>query len=87
MTIPISVSADFEARVILVRYRHVAEGARVQYDDPIAPGATAGIDADGRVVAIELLNTDAPTLAAASGYAHGHQLAFPLHLSHLLEAA
>ena len=87
MTIPISVSADFEARVILVRYRRLAEGTRVQYDQPIAPGASAGIDADGRAVAIELLNTDAPTLEAASGYAHVRKLAFPLHLAQLLEAA
>jgi hypothetical protein len=87
MTIPISVSADFEARVILVRYRNVPKGFRIDHDDSIAPGATAGIDSDGRVVAIELLNTEDQTLEAASAYAHSRQQAFPLHLSHLLEAA
>ena len=73
--------------VILVRYRNVPKGSRVDHDDLIAPGATAVVDSDGTVVAIELLNTDDQTLEAASAYAHSRQLAFPLHLSHLLEAA
>jgi uncharacterized protein YfaQ (DUF2300 family) len=87
MTAPISVSADFEAGVILVRYRRLPQGVRIDHDEQIAPGATAGIDADHNVVSIELLSTSQSTLDAAAKYAHARSLAFPLDLSHLLEAA
>jgi hypothetical protein len=87
MTTPISVTADLEAGVVLVRYRRLSKGAHIHHDELIVGGATAGIDAEGNVVSIELLNLAAPTLAAAADYAHGHGLAFPLDLSHLLEAA
>lgn len=87
MTTPISVSADFEAGVVLVRYRRMPQGEYVQRDERIVAGATAGIDSDGNVVAIELLSVAPVTLAAATEYAHARGLAFPLALSHLLDAA
>ena len=87
MTNPVAISADLEAAVILVRYRYLPDGTRIDHDDRIAPGATAGVDANGNVVAIELLSVDEGTLAAAADYAHARQLAFPLALSHLLDAA
>ncbi len=87
MTPPIQISADFESRLILVRYRRLSPGTRVEHDDQVAPGATAGVDADGNVVAIELLSVEPATLAAAQRYAHEHGLAFPRDLSRLLEAA
>ena len=84
---PISISADLEAGVVLVRYRRLPEGTYIAHDAQIAPGATAGIDRDGNIEAIELLNVDRATLRAAAEYAHEHELAFPRDLSHLLEAA
>jgi len=87
MRIPIAISADLEAGVVLVRYRRLAEGASIAHDAQIAPGATAGLDEDGDIEAIELLNVEAATLAAAADYAHRHELAFPRDLSRLLEAA
>lgn len=87
MTAPIYISADLEARVVLVRYRRLPDGALVKEDYRIAPGASAGIDAHGDVVAIELLSVDDATLAAAAAYAHQRELAFPRDLSRVLEAA
>jgi hypothetical protein len=84
---PISISADLEAGVVLVRYRRLPEGSYIVHDVQIASGATAGIDTDGNIEAIELLNLNTVTLSAAADYAHTHQLAFPTNLSHLLEAA
>ncbi len=87
MITPILVSADFEAGVILVRYRRLPQGERIEHDEPIVAGATAGIDSDGNIVTIELLSVAPVTLDAATEYAHARGLAFPLALSHLLDAA
>jgi hypothetical protein len=87
MTNPVAISADLEAGAILVRYRHLPDGTRIDHDDRIALGATAGVDSNGKVVSIELLSVEDETLAAAADYAHTRQLAFPLALSHLLDAA
>lgn len=87
MTNPVAISADLEAGVILVRYRNLPAGARIDRDDQIAPAATAGVDENGKVVTIELLSVDDSTLTAAADYAHMRGLAFPLALSRLLDAA
>ncbi len=84
---PIYISADLEAGVVLVRYRRLADADLIKEDHRIAPGATAGIDSHGDVVAIELLDVDSATLAAAAAYAHQRDLAFPRDLSRLLDAA
>jgi hypothetical protein len=87
MIAPIYISADLEAGVVLVRYRRLTDGTLIAEDHRIAPGATAGIDSQGDIVAIELLDVNEATLAAAAAYAHQRNLAFPRDLSRLLDAA
>jgi hypothetical protein len=87
MFAPVEIHADLEANAYEITYRHLSEGERVDRDERIAPSGSAGIDARGNVIAIELLDLEPATIAAAREYAQAHGLAFPRDLAGVLAAA
>ncbi|MEA2664133.1 MAG: hypothetical protein QOI11_1077 [Candidatus Eremiobacteraeota bacterium] len=87
MIAPVEIHADLEANAYEITYRHLAEGERIDHDERIAVSGSAGIDSTGNVVAIELLDLEPATIAAAREYARSHGLAFPRDLAGLSVAA
>ncbi len=87
MLTPITIHADFGAGAYEITYRRLPRGKFIDHDERIAPGVTAGIGPRGRVIGIELLNLEAPTLTAAREYATSHGLGFPQNLPGLLGAS
>ncbi len=87
MIVPVEIHADLEANAYEITYRHLAADERIDRDERIAAGGSAGLDASGNVVAIELLDLDPATIAAARDYARSHGLAFPRDLAGLSVAA
>jgi hypothetical protein len=83
LTVPVEIHADLKANAYEITYRHLALGERIDHDERIAASGSAGIDSTGNVVAIELLDLEPATIAAAREYAHSRGLAFPRNLTGL----
>lgn len=82
---PINVKVDLEANAGYVQYSSgsVARTVDVWDDGQVA----ADVDADGKVLGIEVLAFDEETLSRARSYAHERGLAFPAHLEGVLAEA
>jgi uncharacterized protein YuzE len=78
MTRPLGVEIDFEAKAGYVTYSEskVAETVDVWEEGTVA----ADLDADGKIIGIEVLGLDAEALSQARAYAEDHDLLFPSHL-------
>lgn len=87
MIAPVEIHADLEANAYEITYRHLGEGERVDRDERIVAGGSAGIDSQGNVVAFELLDLEPATIDAVRSYARARGLAFPRDLAGLLVAA
>ena len=87
MRLPIGFRADHEVDAYEIAYGRLPDAGFVHHDERIVPGAGAAIGPAGDVVAIELLDLQPATLAAAAAYAAARGLAFPADVRRLVAAS